>query len=70
VGVPAGTPAGVTSKLHADIAELLKLPDMKSRMADLGADPVGSTPAQFSELIRAEIAKYQKIVKDTRITIN
>lgn len=70
VVVPAGTPAAITGKLHADIADLLKLPDMKSRMADLGADPVGSAPAQFAELIRSEIAKYQKIVRDTRITIN
>lgn len=70
VVVPAGTPADITGKLHADFVELLTLPDIKTRMADLGAEPVGSTPAQFGEFIRSEIAKYRKIVKETRITIN
>ena len=70
VVVPAGTPVEITAKLHADFVELLNLPDIKARMADLGAEPVGSTPAQFSELIRSEITKYRKIVKETRITVN
>lgn len=39
-------------------------------MTDLGAEPVGSNPAQFAEFIRAEIAKYQKLVKAIKITIN
>jgi tripartite-type tricarboxylate transporter receptor subunit TctC len=68
--VPAGTPAEITAKLNADFVELLKLPDIRTRMSDAGAEPVGSTPAQFGEFIRSEIAKYRKIVKETRITIN
>ena len=70
VVVPAGTPGEITAKLHTDLVELLKLPDIKARMADLGAEPVGSTGAQFGELIRAEIVKYRAIVKATKITIN
>jgi tripartite-type tricarboxylate transporter receptor subunit TctC len=70
VVVPAGTPGPITARLHSEIVELLKLPDIKTRMADFGAEPVGSTPAQFADLIRSEIAKYQKIVKATKITIN
>ena len=70
VVVPAGTPAEVTGKLNADFVELLKLSDVRARMIDMGADPVGNTSAQFGELIRSEIAKYQKIVKETKITIN
>ena len=70
VVVPAGTPNEITAKLHTDLVELLRLPDLKARMADLGAEPVGSTAAQFGEFMRSEIAKYQKIVKETKITIN
>ena len=70
VVVPAGTPGDIATKLHADIVDLLKLSDIRTRMADFGADPVGSTPAQFSDLIRSEITKYQKIVKATKITLN
>jgi tripartite-type tricarboxylate transporter receptor subunit TctC len=68
--VPAGTPADITARLQADFVELIALPDVRTRMADLGAQPVGSTAAQFGEFIRSEIAKYRKIVKETRITIN
>jgi len=70
VVVPAGTPADITAKLHADFVEVIGLPDIRTRMADLGAAPVGSTAAQFSEFIRSEIAKYRRIVQETRITIN
>jgi tripartite-type tricarboxylate transporter receptor subunit TctC len=70
VVVPAGTPAEITAKLNADFVELLKLPDIRTRMGDAGAEPVGNTSAQFGEFIRSEIAKYRRIVKETRITIN
>jgi tripartite-type tricarboxylate transporter receptor subunit TctC len=70
VVVPAGTPGEITARLHSEITELVKLPDIRARMMDFGAEPVGSTPAQFSDLIRSEIVKYQKIVKATKITLN
>jgi tripartite-type tricarboxylate transporter receptor subunit TctC len=70
VVVPAGTPGPITARLHSEIVELVKLPDIRARMMDFGAEPVGSTPAQFADLIRSEIAKYQKIVKATKITLN
>jgi tripartite-type tricarboxylate transporter receptor subunit TctC len=70
VMVPAGTPAEITARLQADFVELLGMPDVRTRMADLGAEPVGNTAAQFSEFIRSEIAKYRKIVKATGITID
>jgi tripartite-type tricarboxylate transporter receptor subunit TctC len=68
--VPAGTPGEITARLHGDVVEILKLPDVRARMIDLGAEPVGSTPAEFGEHIRSEIAKYRKIVAATGITIN
>jgi len=70
VVVPAGTPADVTARLSGELLEVLKMPDIRQRMSDAGAEPVGSTPAQFGEFIRSEIAKYRKIVKETSITIN
>lgn len=68
--VPAATPAAISAKLNADLVDLLRLRDIRSRMAELGAEPVGSSQAQFGDFIRAEIAKYQKLVSATGITID
>ena len=68
--VPRGTPAQIVTKLHADFVELTKLADIRSRMATLGAEPVGSTPAELADVIRSDIAKYRKIVKDAKISLN
>jgi tripartite-type tricarboxylate transporter receptor subunit TctC len=70
VVVPAGTPLEITARLNGELLEVLKLPDTRQRMIDAGAEPVGSTPAQFGEFIRSEITKYRKIVKDTSTTVN
>jgi tripartite-type tricarboxylate transporter receptor subunit TctC len=70
VVAPAGTPADIAARLNADFVETVKLPDVRTRMAEMGAEPVGSTSAQFGEMIRSEIAKYRRIVKETGITIN
>ncbi len=68
--VPRGTPAEIATKLHTDVVELTNLPDIRSRMATLGAEPVGGTAAELGELIRSEIAKYRKIVKEAGITLS
>ena len=70
VFVPAGAPRNVISRLYAEIVKIIKLPNVASRMADLGAEPVGSSPEQLRELLRKEIAKYRKIVKETNVRID
>ena len=70
VFVPAGTPRNAIARLYAEIANIIKLPNVVTRMADLGAEPVGSSPEQLREFLRQEIAKYRKIVKQTKVTIN
>jgi tripartite-type tricarboxylate transporter receptor subunit TctC len=64
VFAPAGTPQVVIDKLSAEIAEIQKLPDVQESMARQGIDPYVLPPAKFAELVRADIDKYQKIVKD------
>ena len=46
-----------------------KLPDVKSRLADHGAEPVGSTPEQFGAHIKAEIAKWAKVIKEASVEL-
>jgi tripartite-type tricarboxylate transporter receptor subunit TctC len=60
---PAGTPAAILSKLHADVVSALKLPEVMTRLRNDGAEPVGSTPAEFVQFIRAETKKWAEVVK-------
>ena len=68
--VPAGTPRSIVAKLHDQVVDIIKLPNVVARMGELGAEPVGSSPEQFRAFMHAEIAKYRKIVKLTRIKID
>jgi tripartite-type tricarboxylate transporter receptor subunit TctC len=64
---PAGTPPPIVTRLQTEIAHALKLPDVKERLAADGAEPVGSTPAEFAALIRSEIEKWAKVAKAANI---
>jgi tripartite-type tricarboxylate transporter receptor subunit TctC len=68
VVAPAGTPAPVIDKLNAQMVRTLRQPDVREKLSAQGVEPVGDTPAEFAELIRSEIAKYGKIVKDSGAT--
>ena len=60
---PAGTPPDVVARLNAAFVAALQSPEVKARFADLMAEPAPSTPAQFSQLIQRELARYEKVVK-------
>ena len=66
---PAGTPADVASKLQKTIARGLLAPDVKENLAAQGAEPLGSTPEQFTAFIKAEQAKWGKVIKDSGIRL-
>jgi tripartite-type tricarboxylate transporter receptor subunit TctC len=66
---PAATPRDVIAKLAAEAARILQLPDVKPRIAELGAEPIGSTPAEFSAHIKSEIAKWAKVIKDANVEL-
>jgi tripartite-type tricarboxylate transporter receptor subunit TctC len=60
---PAGTPDAIVSRLNADVDAVLAMPDTKERIASLGAEPGGGTPAQFGDRIRKEVAKWAKVLR-------
>ena len=66
---PANTPKDLVDKLSRETARILKLPDVSARLADLGAESVGSTPEQFSAHIKAEIAKWAKVIRDANVEL-
>jgi tripartite-type tricarboxylate transporter receptor subunit TctC len=63
--VPANTPAPIVDLLYKETARALKQPEIRDRFIREGADPIGSTPAEFSALVKAEFAKFAKVVKDS-----
>ena len=64
---PAGTPKDVVAKLNAAINAALKQDDVRSRLSGAGIEIQGGTPEQFGEVIRAEIEKWGRIVKEAGI---
>jgi tripartite-type tricarboxylate transporter receptor subunit TctC len=66
---PAGTPKDIVSKLSVETARILKMPDVNKRVSELGAEPVGSTPEEFAALIKSEIAKWAKVIKDADVEL-
>jgi len=60
---PAGTPQAIIDRLQAETAKILDTPAMKARLALEGAEPIGNSPAEFSALIKAEMAKWSQVAK-------
>ena len=58
-----GTPRELVQRISSDVSRALKSPDLAERMTQLGMEPVGSTPAEFDALIRAEIEKWSRVVR-------
>ncbi|MES2979274.1 MAG: tripartite tricarboxylate transporter substrate binding protein [Pseudomonadota bacterium] len=65
--VPSSTPAPVVDKLYRETLKVLRSADVKERFAKEGAEPVGSSPAEFKNYVRQEFTKYAKVIKDNGI---
>jgi tripartite-type tricarboxylate transporter receptor subunit TctC len=65
--VPRGTPREVIDLLQREIAKIVAEPDMNARLAELGYDPVASTPEEFAARIKREIATWGKVIRDANI---
>lgn len=60
---PAGTPQPIVTKLSAELDKILHRPEVVERLRQLGAQPVGSTPAELAVFIARETAKWREVVK-------
>jgi len=67
---PAGTPKLIIDKLSREIARILATPDFKEKLAAQGAAPFINTPEQFGELMKADMAKYGKVIKAANIKLD
>jgi tripartite-type tricarboxylate transporter receptor subunit TctC len=68
VFLPAGTPAAIVQKLNDAINKSLQSADMRERLDALAFEPVGGSPQQFSAYVKAETAKWGKVVREGKIT--
>ncbi|HEY4372425.1 MAG TPA: tripartite tricarboxylate transporter substrate binding protein [Burkholderiales bacterium] len=63
--MPAGTPKDIVNRLNAETLKVLRLPEVRDKFAGLGIEVAGDSPEQFAAFMRAETAKWGKIVKDS-----
>jgi tripartite-type tricarboxylate transporter receptor subunit TctC len=66
---PAKTPDAIVTRLNQALLQVMKSPDILERVAAMGNEPVGSTPAEFDQFIRAEIPKWAKVIREAKITV-
>ena len=64
---PAGTPPAIIRKLQTEVARIVKLPDVRDRMLQLGIEPEGSTPEEFARVIATEIPLWMGVAKANNI---
>jgi|SRR5688572_9826214 len=66
---PAAVTKEIVARLHLETTKVLQLPDVKERLAKVGAEPGGDRPEQFAAFIRSETEKYARIVREAKIKI-
>jgi len=68
--VPARTPAEIVKRIHADTVNALADPAVRTRLEQIGATPIGSTPAELATHFKAEMDRWGPVIKEAKITIN
>jgi tripartite-type tricarboxylate transporter receptor subunit TctC len=67
VFVPAGTPKATVDLLQREISAIVNEPDMKAKLLQAGVEPEGNSPAEFAAYVKAEVAKWKKVIADAKI---
>ena len=67
VHLPAATPRPVAGKLNTELLRIIALPDVKEKMLGLGMDIAGGTPEEFGALVKSDIAKWAKVIREAGI---
>lgn len=68
--LPTGTPEPVAARLHQALSEVLQEAEVRQRLSDLGAQPMGTTPAEFAAFLRKEDAKWGEVVRKGAIVLD
>jgi tripartite-type tricarboxylate transporter receptor subunit TctC len=62
---PAGTPRAIIDKLNTEMVKILRMPDVVERLAAMGVEVIGNTPDEFARIIKADVVKWGKVVRDS-----
>jgi tripartite-type tricarboxylate transporter receptor subunit TctC len=68
--MPAGTPHAIVQRLQAAVAKAFEDPEMRERWFKLGAEPGGASPEEFRDLVSRDVAKWGKVVREARVTVD
>jgi tripartite-type tricarboxylate transporter receptor subunit TctC len=68
--LPAGTPAPIVQRVHAEFAKAARAPENQARIQDLGAEVVMSSPEEFSGLLRSEYERLGNVIRERGISAN
>ncbi|MDB5905773.1 MAG: protein bugT-like protein [Betaproteobacteria bacterium] len=67
---PAATPREIVERLNGILVKALQSPDVRERLSSQGAEPIGDTPADFTAVMKRDLAKWAKVVKDANIKLD
>jgi tripartite-type tricarboxylate transporter receptor subunit TctC len=67
---PAGTPQAIVDKIAADTAKVLAMPEVRDKLAGIGLEAVGNTPAEFAAIVRKDHEKWGKVIRDANIKLD
>lgn len=65
---PAGTPSALVAQVNHDIGQMLAQPAIRTRLSEIGAEPMSGTPEQFATLVRSDLEKWGRLVREMGIT--
>lgn len=66
---PAATPRDIVARLNAELVKIIHSSEFRKKMEDIGADPVGNTPAQMAAQIKDDTERFARLVKDAKVTL-
>jgi len=67
---PAGTPRDIVKRVADEVARIVRLDDVKGRLEAMGTIPAGGTPEEFGSFIAAETAKWGKVIREAKVTVD
>ena len=70
IAAPPGTPAPIVEKLNGAINDILRMPDVRERLAAQGAEPIGGSPADMTAFLNAERARWKKVIDTAGVKVD